>query len=359
MQKVYINGRFLESELTGVGRYSINVIKEIDLLLDDDRYANLDIELVIPNIVRAELELKNINIRHIGFNQGSLWEQLDLPICTYGKFLISLHSHAPIFKTNQIVVLHDGRMTNAKKTDAYFAQRMFILFMGIILGKRLKRIITISNYAKKELHENYGIANHKMVVIPEGCNHVLNVQADVAILQKFSLSSVKYVLAVGGGSAKNNVYTARALAKYAKNDLHFVLVSGTPEHVKQELIKAYDKVHILGRVTDEELVALYKNAFCLAFPSISEGFGIPPIEAMALGCPVIVSNVDSLPEICGEAALYCDPYNIDSFIASLGKLYDDSFRKKFITIGRKYVKKYHWKSTAEHILEEICNFGSD
>ena len=121
----------------------------------------------------------------------------------------------------------------------------------------------------------------------------------------------------------------------------------------------YDNGNIIftGYVTDEELVALYRNAKCLVFPSLYEGFGIPPLEAMSLSCPSVVSNTTSLPEVCGEAVLYCDPYDIDDIYEKVKLLLDDDEKRiELIKKGKEQLKKYTWSGSAKKFHEIINKF---
>src|SRR5207253_820484 len=106
------------------------------------------------------------------------------------------------------------------------------------------------------------------------------------------------------------------------------------------------------QLTDKELVALYKNAQVYVFPSFSEGFGLPLLEAMACGCPVVSSDRTSLPEVGGEAAIYFDPENIDDMVVKISKvLNDQKLRKELISKGDKRVKEFSWQKMAEQTLE--------
>jgi len=123
--------------------------------------------------------------------------------------------------------------------------------------------------------------------------------------------------------------------------------------------KTREKIELLENISEEELIKLYKNALLLAFPSFYEGFGLPPLEAMACGCPVVVSNIASLPEVCGDAAYYVDPYNIESIAEGMYKvLTNESLRQSLIQKGLKQTKLFSWeKSSREHIkiFEEVLN----
>lgn len=349
MMKIYINGRFLEYNLTGVVRYSLAVLNELDKIINN----NIEFCLLVPPNVNIPISFKNIVIKNVGVNNGALWEQYDILKYSKDGWLLSLASTGPILKKRQIIVMHDAKMARKWKSDASFKQRYFLFFMGIFLGKLLKRIITISNYAKKELVNYFYINPSKITVAFEGYEHILNIEEDNNILYKYNLKNNNFILAVGGGSAKNNLLTAKAMQLIDNKNIKLVLTGNIPNNVKDNL-KKYNNVELIGRVTDEELVSLYKNAICLCFPSVAEGFGIPPIEAMALGCPVIVSNRDSLPEVCGEAALYCDVNDVNSLVKQLNLVINnEEVRDKLIEKGKLNLKRFSWEKTSKIILNEI------
>ena len=111
------------------------------------------------------------------------------------------------------------------------------------------------------------------------------------------------------------------------------------------------EVRMLGYLRDELLPALYRRALALVYPSLYEGFGLPPIEAMATGCPVLVANVSSLPEVCRDAALYCDPLDVRSITAGMRRLAeDDALRARLSAAGPARAALYSWEDAATQVL---------
>ncbi|HHK5705615.1 TPA: glycosyltransferase family 4 protein, partial [Serratia marcescens] len=111
-----------------------------------------------------------------------------------------------------------------------------------------------------------------------------------------------------------------------------------------------NKVSFVGRVSDEELVDLYRNAFCFLFPSLYEGFGLPPLEAQACGCPVIASNATAMPEVLGESAILVDPLNDDALTEAMEKLVlDPKLRESLIAAGTENIERFSWLLSARQL----------
>lgn len=353
---IYINGQCLERMLTGVERYTLSVLKAMDrLLVEEAAYADVDAVLLLPPAGHCDVQLKRIGIQKIGRGKGHFWEQIELPFYCRGKFLLSLHSVAPLMQQRQLLVMHDAKVVHREKSDASELARRWYVFLGRVLGRRLPRIIAISNYAAQDIHEGYGIPYEKIKVILNGRYDLSNVSEDVDILRRHDLHPHKFILAVGGGSTKNNILTAYAVEQLRDNEMVFVVAGHSPESVRAKL-NSCSKTRCIGRVTDEELAALYKNALCLAFPSFVEGFGAPPLEAMSVGCPVIASTCEAVPEICGDAALYVDCHSVDSMREKIEQvIYNSELRMHQIERGYENLRRFDWTRTAKAILDEAIS----
>jgi glycosyltransferase involved in cell wall biosynthesis len=195
----------------------------------------------------------------------------------------------------------------------------------------------------------------KVEVNLSGANDFSVKKNNISILDKFNLTSRKYLFAVGSMNPNKNF---RALLEAIKllnlGDCKFVISGGINSKIFQsQAIEDIPKsVIFTGYVSDDELNSLYANALCFVFPSIYEGFGFPPLEAMSVGCPVIVSNAASLPEVCSDAALYCNPYDV-SDIASKIQFMIDNPKLQIIYSNKGYarVKDLDWKSTVAEVIK--------
>jgi glycosyltransferase involved in cell wall biosynthesis len=241
----------------------------------------------------------------------------------------------------------------------YFSKNFF---------KRIEKadlIITGSRYIEREAVELLNGKNLRIVTIYYGYNHALFYAHKKAEEEKASLLG-NYILFVGSIEPRKNLLgllkAYLLLPEYVKKDFQLLLI-GYKGWGNQEIVERMDqlkeRVHYLGYLNNEELANLYRGASCLAFPSFYEGFGLPPLEAMACGCPVIVSNVASLPEVCGDAGYYVDPYRVESIAEGIYQvLTDGSLRQSLIQKGLERAKLFSWeKSAKEHlkVFEEVLS----
>ena len=156
----------------------------------------------------------------------------------------------------------------------------------------------------------------RIVVAYPGCEQMLQIVPDTRILEKLRLSPRAYVLAVGSRNQNKNLAGIVEAAKRLRG-VNVVVAGQTYKQVFSGDDVDVSSVVAAGYVTDGELRALYENAGCFVFPSLYEGFGLPPIEALLLGCPTVVSNLSAMPEICGEVAQLCDPRDPEDIAAKV------------------------------------------
>lgn len=233
-------------------------------------------------------------------------------------------------------------------------------------AKKAKKILTISESSKSDIIKEYKVSANKVVVVYPGINVQLNASSYLNmedLKNKFGINS-KYILFVGTlQPRKNIVKLIEAFSKLDK-DLELVIV-GRKGWQYEEILSApdkygvKDKVRFLDSVTNEDLPSLYKNAEFFILPSLYEGFGLPVLEAMSYGCPVITSNISSLPEAGGNAALYVNPNDVNDVFSKMKKLLEeDELRKDLIKKGYDQVKKFSWEKSAREtlkVLEEVGN----
>lgn len=230
--------------------------------------------------------------------------------------------------------------------------------------KKAKKVLTISTSSKNDIIKEYHVPEKKVLVTHLGIKNTISLTPHVygmnQLKSKYQISD-NFILFVGTlQPRKNIVRLIEAFSKMErKEDLQLVII-GKKGWLYEEILEAprkfnvEDKVKFLHGIPDEELTIFYKHARCYVLPSLYEGFGLPVLEAMKHGCPVITSNSSSLPEAGGDAALYVDPKNVDDIAKKMTKLItDETLRKTLIEKGKKQVTKFSWEKTAKETLEVL------
>jgi glycosyltransferase involved in cell wall biosynthesis len=353
MPRIAINGRFLTQRLSGVQRFATEVITAIDTLLDGD-YAALKgrIELIAPKSAR-DFPLKNIPLRRVGFSAGYFWEQVEFPLHAWGQLQLNLCMLGPLVSKHQIVVVHDATV---RALPDNFSPRFRAAYGFLIprLCKRADLAVTVSEFSRQEIGKLYGADIRKMPVCYEGGDHITAVPADKTVLERLDLVGRKFFLGVGVDSANKNIARVADAFHQAKlADAVLVLTGAKDARVFGQInLQNGDGVRMVGFVSDAELRALYENALALVFPSHYEGFGLPPIEAMTCGCPVVISNQPALLEVCGDAALHCDATDTGQIMRHMQALYSDaSLRARLSAAGHQRVRRFTWAATARFLLD--------
>ncbi|WP_308469349.1 glycosyltransferase family 4 protein [Alsobacter metallidurans] len=351
-----INGRFLSQSLTGVQRYGWEIVTALDELLAEGgrNTADLTITLAAPPGCEPSSSLKSVRFVTAPGGSGHAWEQIALPRAVQGG-LLSLCNTGPLTVRKQIVCIHD--MNTRLAPDSY--SRAFRALYRILLpalGFSAARVATVSHFAAEQL-AHFGVAsNNKIFVAPDGHEHALRwTPAHSATTS--AAAGPDTVVVIGSRAPHKNIDLIFELARaMAPDGVRFALCGGLDSRVHaQGATASADNVVLLGRVSDDELAALLRDSCCLAFPSFTEGFGLPPLEAMARGCPVVSSDRASMPEICGDAALYASPTSVADWRAAILRLRDDAeLRQGCIARGRERLPQFSWRRTAELYLEQMA-----
>ncbi|MFW6008622.1 MAG: glycosyltransferase family 4 protein, partial [archaeon] len=324
---------------SGIGRYSSNLINQFK------EYNNLKpkISLLSNENKNEDLCFEKIKINSKVF---SLKEQIEIPYLAKNKYDIyhSPHFVFPVMgKTNLILTIHD--LTPLLFPD-YFSivARTYMKVMIHIAKLKARKIITVSNNTKNDLIRLFNISPQKIKVIYNGVKHKkkCNNKGKIGKIKKKFKIKYPYILYVGNVKPhKNIVRLIKAFKIINKNynKINLVIV-GSRDNSYKELIHTIsnfprkDNLILTGFVSDSELENLYSNAELFVYPSLYEGFGLPPLEAMTRGTPVITSNLSSLPEVVGDAAIKVNPYDIDELANTIEMaLFDNVLRKKLIKRG--------------------------
>ncbi len=338
-----INGRFLGRRATGVDRFAFETIRALDQLIElrDPLVAGLQVEIIVPEALTAlPNPFRHVGLRASGKGGGLRWEQLALPQAARGRLLLNLCNSGPLMYRRQVTVLHDAAPTRVP--DSY--SRSFA-----------RRVITVSEFSRRELCDAYRIPAGKIGVVSESGEHMLRVQEDEGTVAP-TLNGRPFVLAVGSlNRHKNFQLVAEAARLIDDAQFDIVVVGGGDARVYgagKDALPAF--VKHLGYVSDGELAALYRRAACFVYPSRYEGFGLPPVEALALGCPVIASRLPAVQEACGDAVLYTSPDDPAELARLLERITADAtLRASLRERGRARTEELTWRATAARLIEEI------
>ena len=355
--RVALNGRFLSQQVTGVQRHARELVRALDGLLDRDPRAALGTEfsVLMPPDGGSGLELRSMDVRRVGRLRGQLWEQLELPLYARGGLLLNLANTAPTFGSTQMVMIHDASVFAVPETYSGGFRRWYQTMLPH-WARRARLVLTNSDFSKAELVRWLGIPGEKIRVVGGGHEHILRTPPDLSVLSRFGLGQRPYVLAVSSLSRHKNLEAVSAAIQLLGPAGCDFAVAGpaNPRVFGYSPAHAPENVAQLGYVIDDELRALYEHAACLVYPSRYEGFGIPPLEAMACGCPVIVSETSSLPEVCGDAALYVDPDDPGQLAAAIRRvLCEEGLRDQLRRAGHLRVKRWSWDRSAADTLAAV------
>ncbi|HEY6881371.1 MAG TPA: glycosyltransferase family 1 protein [Polyangiales bacterium] len=352
--RVYINGRFLSQKQTGVQRYAHETLQALDKLLASG-CARTPLEVCLLAPAGATLpSLRAIDARTVGPFTGNLWEQVTLPLHAHDGVLWSFGPTGPVVRANQAVTIHDANVRVVPQTYS----RAFRAWYGVtmpVLARRCQ-VITVSEFSRAEVARHFGAPFEHIRVSGEGWQHAARVEPDYGVLAKHGLTSGRYVLAVSSVTPhKNFAVIERALARLADANIQVVVAGDVNPRIFEALpARSLESVALVGYVTNAELRALYEHACVFAYPSLYEGFGLPPLEAMACGCPVIAANAASMPEVCGDGAWYFSPHD-DAELARLIRrvVSDPAARQTLIRRGQAQLARHSWEAAARIHLAAI------
>lgn len=343
-----INGRYLTQDLSGVQRYARNIVASLDQM-----QAARGAAVLSPTAAKHPL-YQNLHAAEVGKFSGYTWEQFELPVAARGQRLLNLCNMAPVIKSEQIVCIHD---TNVLSSPGSYSRgfRMAYRCLQPLFALRGVRIATVSHASARQLARYLPIPLSQIVVLPNGHEHVLQWEperASLSIELPVHPGDRPFVLAIGSSARHKNISLLIDIApRLDELGINVVIAGGSdPCTASRNSLPA--NVHCSGRVSDDDLAYLLDQALCLAFPSLTEGFGLPIVEAMARGCPVVSSDCASMPEVCGDAALMASPVDRAQWVTHIEKLAGSSqLRADLIGRGREQCRKYSWHTSAEGYLE--------
>lgn len=272
-------------------------------------------------------------------------------ICFFPGYIPPLFS-----RSKYIFTIHDLNHLD-RGENSTLMKRIFYRLVIIRGCKKADKIITVSDFSRKRIIEWAGIEPTKVVNVGNGVGTVFSIDVRPAIFE------YKYLLCVSNRKLHKN--ENRIIESVAKANIDTGIKLHLTGYPTEDLIgvinrfNLMDRVVFMGEVDDEQLASLYRGALGLVFPSLYEGFGLPVIEAMACGTPVLTSNTTSLPEVAGDAAILVDPESVEKIKSGIEQLVNDlNLRNKLIEKGLIRAKKFSWAAVSEQVqsvLDQVIN----
>lgn len=301
---------------------------------------------------------------------SKFWTQVGLPVNLFlqnnADVFLTLTHYAPRFSPIPTIVsvmdLSFLHFPSTFKKDDLYQLKNWTKYSVL----NSKKVITISQSSKDDIIKFYKVPESKVQVVHLGLKEI-NMESSSKSLREFGINQ-KFILFVGTLQPRKNIVSlikAYAILPQALKDSHQLVIVGKKGWLYDEILSAPAKFGVeertlfLDYVTDQDLPNFYKSAEVFVLPSLYEGFGLPILEAMRYGCPVLTSNVSSLPEAGGEAALYFDPEDIEDISEKLAKVLQDSeLRSKMKEKGLVHYKKFTWDKAAKEVLKAVESVAS-
>ncbi len=305
-------------------------------------------------LIQSRADSLGFRVVYCGTRTGHAWEQFDLPRFVGRAWLINLCNTAPILKRKQWVFIHDAGVWAIPQ---FYTRAFRIWYRTMFWLLRLQNVGIFSNskFSASELAKYLCVPLSRIEVVPLGADHSTRLPVPADALTGITLPDGPFLLAVSSQNPnKNFSAVAEALGLLGDEAPYCVIVGQPRDDIFASKSHNSSSLIFCGYVSDDALKALLDQALCLIYPSFYEGFGLPPLEAMARGCPVIASRTSALPETCGDAAIYCDPANPQS-LADAIKLVttDDALRSSMSSMGRAHAETYKWSNSASRIRRAI------
>ncbi len=341
------------AKFSGIGIYTRNLAEyyagfgHVAFLYDDklvvtragfvEKYLNFIKRIIKENTSLIKwLNQNEVAIYHVPRNIGA-------PLFTKIPVVVTIHDIIPHIFPSQYL--------------GNILERIYYEIAIRVSIQKSDKIITISEFSKQELIKHYGVKPDKIVITLLAYNKAFRKISDVELLKpvkdKYNLND-KYLLAIGGSEYRKNMQRLiNVYKKYFSTEYRLIVIGGKWRDV--DLPGKYEKeknICFLTNIPEEDLIAIYNMADVFVFPSFYEGFGIPVLEGMACGVPVITSSVSSMPEVGGDAAVYFDPYDENDMADKINcVLKDKLLRRKMIEKGLQKVKEYSWNKCAIETLK--------
>lgn len=351
---VLINGKFLSAAPTAVHRVAYELTRALAKYVHQQ-----NVSIALPPGGQLKWPNPSIPSNKIGHLNGIAWEQLSLPGAIQGRLLVNLCNMTPLLVRSGLTMVHDAQVFTTPRSYGELRSawaRLHIRLAGSVqLG-----LLTVSEFAKRELVERNIAPPERIHVIHNGVDHVLRTPPDHTVLSQLGLAPRRYALALANLQPHKNIgVLLRAFAQPELAGLTLVLTGrATASDFAAAGFPTPPNVVFAGYVSEAQMNGLQANALAVCTPSLTEGFGLPPVEGMLLGTPALIAPCGALPEVCGPGALTTDPHDPQAWANALMQLstqpalWDD-----LSTAGRKQASRFTWDAAASRLLHVIAEVG--
>jgi len=347
MSNIVVNTRCLRRKMTGIQRYTQEVLRH---------FPKEFISISPPERLSKSIVMSNI------------WEQFFLPLRLKGDLLWSPANVGPILYKNQVVTIHDMMPVELSDDNhlnfGYFFSHWY-RYMLPKLTANVRHIITISEFSASRIMHLLGVSANKISIVPCGIDHKIFYPRSESEIQEFidkkKLPGRKYILSLSSILPHKNFQSVldawEILSGLLPEDVYLIIAGGIPKHGGYSMNNMPQRVHYLGYVEDKYLPILYSGAMFFVFLSLYEGFGLPPLEAMACGTPVLASDNTSVSEVVSDTGIKVNPLSINDIAENMKLLVSDTeLRKELSVKGIENAMLYDWNKTANQVWQILNNF---
>lgn len=346
--EIIVNGKFLGAGLNGVHRTAAHYASA----LLSRATPETPVRLLAPRAVPPDPDFPLLRPEVVPgrFGPGQGWEMLTLPRAARAALLVNFCNLAPLLHSRSVVMIHDAQ-TYLYPDDYTGRQAMAYRALLPWIARRAVRVLTVSDFSRRSLAQ-HGVGRADDIhVVHNGTDHILDTPPDGSVLARHGLTPGGFVLTLGSAKGYKNIGTLLAAAP----DLSLPLVVAGGPGPDAYAARPPPGVTFTGFVTDGELRALYDDAAAFAFPSLTEGFGLPPVEAMQCGTPVVAADAGAMPEVCGEGAVLVPPTDPAAWVAALNRIAGDADHARALTErGRTRAAILTWDAAGERLWQVIA-----
>lgn len=345
MVKYAFNGFLFSQRQTGVMRFAKEILMELDKRVETEEWV-----LVVPQYANFYPKLNKIKVVKFGNIKGNLWEQID-----FARYVLK-NKYVSVNFNNTMPLLCPGVTTIhdlAYKLHPEFADsihgKISNLYHCLIFRRVAKNnvpVLTVSEFSKKQIADVYNISEERIHVLGNGWQHFEKTGKDDTVFQKNGLIDKQFYFTLGSLSKMKNTKWVFEVAKRNPNDV-FVIAGSKPKNAKFESDSVLPNVILVGYITDEQIKSLISHCKAFIYPSVYDGFGIPPLEALSQGAKVICSNAACLPEIYRNAVFYINPYDFD---VNLDEVMSAKVDEPMVVLN-----EYGWEKSALLLYDILMN----